>query len=245
LAQAVNRAESRQPPAGKHMNMSLRPSQLVLVTAGALGCLTGSPAAQEPARPPADHLQHHFDPARDAQRFDDPSREAWQLPDRVIAALGLRPDASVADIGAGTGYFTVRLARVVPKGMVYAVDIEPRMLDHIRTRAAAANLANVATVQAAPGGPNLPKPVDVVLVVDTYHHLPDRPAYFAGLRKALAPGARVAIVDFRKSSPEGPPPEFRFEPQQINDEMGRAGYDLDATHDFLPRQYFLVFRPKG
>jgi SAM-dependent methyltransferase len=82
-----------------------------------------------------------------------------------------------------------------------------------------------------------------VLVVDTYHHLPNRPAYFRELQKSLAPGGRVAIIDFRKDSPEGPPPEFRFEADQIVGEMTQAGYRLDAKHDFLPRQHFLVFRP--
>ena len=99
------------------------------------------------------------------------------------------------------------------------------------------------TLQASGTSANLARPVDVVLVVDTYHHLPDRPTYFRELQKSLAPGGRVAIIDFRKDSPDGPPPEFRFEADQIVGEMKQAGYRLDAKHDFLPRQHFLVFRP--
>ena len=210
-----------------------------------LACAGTALTAQQPQPPhKPDHMQHRFDdPDRYAKSFDDPAREAWQLPARVIEALALSPTASIADIGAGTGYFSIRLAKAVPRGLVYAVDIEPAMLEHVRKRSAAEHLANVVTVQASGTSPTLPKPVDVVIVVDTYHHLPSRPTYFSDLRKSLAPGGRVAIIDFRKDAPEGPPPEFRFEADQIVGEMAQAGYRLDARHDFLPRQHFLVFSP--
>jgi ubiquinone/menaquinone biosynthesis C-methylase UbiE len=215
----------------------------VLVTTVAAVCLATSLQAQQPPSPKPDHMQHRFDdPERFAKSFDDPARDQWQMPDRVITALGLGRGNTVADIGAGTGYFSVRLARAVASGTVYAVDVEHAMLDYIRKRAAAERLSNVVPVHASSASPNLPKPVDLVLIVDTYHHLPDRASYFASLRKSLVPGGRVAIVDFRKSSPEGPPPEFRFEAEQIIDEMKEAGYTLDARHDFLPRQHFLIFR---
>jgi SAM-dependent methyltransferase len=207
-------------------------------------CAGVASAAQQKPQSKPDHMQHRFDdPERYAKSFDDPERDKWQMPARVIAALKLSPEAAVADIGAGTGYFTVRLARAVPRGSVFAVDVEAAMLEHIRKRATAEKLANVTTVQASPTGPNLPKPVDVVLVVDTYHHLPSRPTYFRDLAKALVAGGRVAIIDFRKDSPEGPPVEFRFDAEQIIGEMKQAGYELDSHHDFLPRQHFLVFRP--
>ena len=100
----------------------------------------------------------------------------------------------------------------------------------------------MVTVQASSTSPNLPSAVGLVIIVDTYHHLPNRPAYFRELKKSLADGGRVAIIDFRKDSPEGPPPEFRFEADQIIGEMKQAGYRLDSRHDFLPRQQSLVFR---
>jgi ubiquinone/menaquinone biosynthesis C-methylase UbiE len=211
----------------------------------AFGYLSLAVAAQQPQpqRKP-DHMHHRFDdPERYAKSFDDPARDGWQMPARVIDVLGLSPSASVADIGAGTGYFSVRLAKAVPGGHVYAVDVEPTMLEHIRKRAVGERLQNLVTVQANATSPNLPKPVDIVLIVDTYHHLPSRPTYFRELTTSLATGGRVAIIDFRKDSPEGPPPEFRFEADQIVGEMKQAGYRLDARHDFLPRQHFLVFRP--
>jgi FkbM family methyltransferase len=203
----------------------------------------GTLAARQTSSSQPDHLRHRFDdPARLAKSFDDPARDAWQLPDRVLEALVLSRDAPMADIGAGTGYFTVRLARAHPKGVVYAVDVEPAMLEHVRARAAAERLPNIQTVQATATSPNLPGPVELVLIVNTYHHLPSRPTYFSDLKKSLTPSARVAVIDFRKDAPEGPPPEFRFEPDRIIGEMKAAGYELDATHDFLPRQHFLIFR---
>ena len=149
---------------------------------------------------------------------------------------------SVADIGAGTGYFSMRLAKVSPGLTVYSADIEPAMVEHLRQRAAAEKLTNVVPVLAGTTSPNLPRPVDVVLIVDTYHHIGDRVAYFRALKTSLTPSGSVAIIDFRKDSPEGPPVEFRFTVEQIENEMKQAGYRLDAQYDFLPRQHFLIFR---
>jgi cyclopropane fatty-acyl-phospholipid synthase-like methyltransferase len=191
-------------------------------------------------------MQHRFDdPARYAKSFDDPARDQWQMPDRVIGALNLAPGQRVADIGAGTGYFSVRLARSAAKPTVFAVDLEPKMVEHLTARARAEHLPNLRAVQASETSPNLPESVDVVLVVDTYHHIGGRAAYFAALKGRLTPGGRVAIVDFRKDAGgEGPPAHFRFTPEQVTAEMAQAGYELDRAHDFLPRQLFLVYRAR-
>jgi SAM-dependent methyltransferase len=202
-----------------------------------------APIAQAPAQ--THHMEHRFDdPERYAKSFDDPARNQWQLPDRVIAALGLLPGQTVADIGAGTGYFTVRLARASARPRVFAVDIEPSMVAYLRHRAEKEGLSNVVAVQASDRGPNLPEPVDVVLIVDTYHHIPDRVKYFTALKNSIKPGGRLAIVDFRKDAPEGPPPQFRFTPDQISGELVQAGFALRQQHDFLPRQIFLVYQAK-
>lgn len=217
----------------------------VLAVCAAMVLPSPSPA-QHHHQAGQDHHQHSFDePERYAQAFDDPSRDAWQMPDRVIGALSLEPTERVADIGAGTGYFSVRLAAAVPDGTVYAVDIEPAMLEHTRERAAASGISNLRPILAGSDSPNLPEPVDAILIVNTYHHLPNRPTYFRDLASRLTPRGRIAIVDYRKDSPEGPPVEFRFEPEHIAAEMQQAGYVLDARHDYLPRQHFLVFRPAG
>jgi ubiquinone/menaquinone biosynthesis C-methylase UbiE len=164
------------------------------------------------------------------------------MPARVIEALNLAPGQIVADVGAGTGYFTVRLAASPAKPKVYAVDIEPSMVEHVRHRAMHDGLKNVEAVLAASDRTNLPEPVDLVLIVDTYHHLPRRVSYFKALRAVMRPGARLAIIDFRKGAPSGPPEEFRFTPAQISAELADAGFSLETTHDFLPRQIFLVYR---
>jgi SAM-dependent methyltransferase len=200
---------------------------------------TGPPASQP------DHFAHRFDnPSEYVDRFDDPKRDEWQMPERVIAALALKAGESVADIGAGTGYFTIRLAKSAAKPVVYAVDIEPSMVEHTLGRAKQEQLGNVIGVKAEADRTNLPAPVDVVLIVDTFHHLQNRVAYFQGLKQQLKPGARVAIIDWRKDSPEGPPVEFRYSPEQISAELAQAGLALEESHDFLPRQHFLIFRAR-
>jgi ubiquinone/menaquinone biosynthesis C-methylase UbiE len=190
-----------------------------------------------------DHFAHRFDNAEElAKNFDDPARDHWQMPARVIDALQLKAGDVVADIGSGTGYFTVRLAQSPAAPKVYAVDIEPSMRDYVTRRAAREGLKNVTAVLAGADRTNLPEKVDVALLVDTFHHIPKRVAYFAALKGELKPNARLAIIDFRKDSPEGPPVEFRFEPDQINAELAQAGFVVQETYDFLPRQMFLVYR---
>jgi len=212
---------------------------LSVVFLAAAVMVVGQSNAQEKSH--ADHMEHHFDPKESAKTFDDPARDSWQMPDRVIAALSLKPGQIVADIGAGTGYFSVRLAKSPSAPKVYAADIEPSMVEYLRDRAAKEGLKNVVAVQAAADTPNLPEPVDVVLIVDTYHHIGDREIYFRKLTKWLKPGGRVAIIDFKPDSPEGPPREFRFPVERFRTEMSKAGYRLAARNEFLPRQNFLIF----
>ena len=216
--------------------MALRRAALLLALAAAL-----TAQAQHGDQP---HHQRFDDAERWSRVFDDPARDAWQKPGEVIRALALAPDAVVADIGAGTGYFAMRLARAVPQGRVYGADLEPDMVRFLGERAAKEGLANVRPVRAAESGPNLPEPVDLALVVDTYHHIVRRPAYFGALKAQLRPGGRVAIVDFTLDSPTGPPRRHRVPPEAVKAELERAGYRLLAEHGFLPHQYFLVFAPR-
>jgi SAM-dependent methyltransferase len=130
----------------------------------------------------------------------------------------------------------VRLAKSEAAPRVYAADIEPSMVSYLRERATKEGLKNVIAVQAAADRPNLPGPVDLILIVDTYHHIADRETYFRRLAKSLRPGGRVVIIDFKPDSPEGPPKEFRVPLEKFKSEMGKAGYKFTAQHDFLPRQ---------
>jgi len=148
----------------------------------------------------------------------------------------------VGDIGAGTGYFFVRPARSKADPQGYAVDIQPSMVSYVRERTAKEGMSNVTVVQAAADRPNLPKPVDVILMVTTYHPIGGAVAYFRRLVSSLKSGGRVAIIDFNPDSPVGPPKEFCFPPDRFEFAMREAGYTLiEQQHAFLPRQYFLVF----
>jgi len=209
-----------------------------LVFSAIAGLLSGPAAAQTP------HThQHTFEDAdKWAKVFDDPERDAWQKPHEVIRALALKPDAVVADIGAGTGYFSVRLAHMLPQGRVYGVDTEPGMVKHLADRAKREGLNNVTAVAGKPGDPRLPGKADLVILVDVYHHVEDRERYFRQLQNSLKPGGRIAIIDFRMDSPVGPPQRARIEPGLVKAEMARAGYVMAQEHAFLPNQYFLVFQ---
>jgi ubiquinone/menaquinone biosynthesis C-methylase UbiE len=187
------------------------------------------------------------DPAYWSKVFDDPARDAWQRPAEVAAALGVRPGQTVADLGAGTGYFTRPLAEVVgPTGTVLAVDVEPNLIAYLRERAAREHLSNVRAVLAAADDPRLPAAgVDAVLVVDTYHHIDDRIGYFSRLRRALRPAGRVAVVDWQKRPlPVGPEMDHKLAREQVVEEMQGAGYRRVDEPTFLPYQYFLVFQPR-
>lgn len=189
-------------------------------------------------------MHHSFDDAESwAARFDDPARDSWQKPDDVIKALALPPDAVVADLGAATGYFAVRFAKAVPKGHVYGVDIESAMVDYLKKRAEKEGLANLTAVLAAPDDAKLPAPVDLVLVVNTYHHIDARPAYFTRLAASMKPGARLAIIDYTPKSKMGPPAEFKLEPSAVKAELESGGW-VQVAESLLPEQYFLVFQRK-
>ena len=188
------------------------------------------------------HHSRFDDPKKWSATFDDPERDKWQMPDRIIAALELRPSDLVADIGAGTGYLAVRIARQLKSGTVFAVDVEPNMVKHLAERAQANGIANLRAVVGSETSPKLPEPVDVAILLNVYHHLSERTDYFKRLHSSLKPGGRVAIIDFRPESPAGAPKHMRLPADRIRSEMTAAGYVPAGSHDFLPRQNFLLFR---
>jgi len=187
-------------------------------------------------------VQHQNHPPRSAGEYakilEDPARDAWQKPHEVLMALALRPEEAVADIGAGSGYFSRRLA--LHAGKVYAVDIDGKLLEMTKANAP----ANVETVLASANDPKLaPASVDTIFFCDVLHHIGERPAYYAKLDKALRPGGRIVMIDFHKRDlPVGPPVSMKLSEEEVIAEMRSAGFVLARKHDFLPHQYFLEFR---
>ncbi|MFT3771385.1 MAG: class I SAM-dependent methyltransferase [Minicystis sp.] len=214
----------------------------------ALGSLVA--CAPEAAAPSPDHHHHHGGPlvhrfenaAQWAKQFDDPARDAWQRPADVIAAMKITPGMTVADLGAGTGYFLPHLARATgPKGKVIALDVEPDMVRYMSERAAREGLANVEARVVPFHDPALPAgSVDRILVVDTWHHIDGRPAYAGKLRDALSPGGAVFVVDFKRDAHFGPPPEHRLAPEQVMDELRGGGLDAQLVPAGLPEQYIVA-----
>ncbi len=179
--------------------------------------------------------------------FDDPEREAWQQPDRVIAALDLAPGMTVADLGAGTGYFSSRLCRALGNsGLLFSVETEAKLLEYLRGRAEKEGCANLIPVLASVDNPRLPPAsLDLLFIVDTFHHIDSRLEYFRSAASTLKPKGRLAVIDWKQGElPEGPSPKHKVSAQQVISEMNDAGYRLAVQHDFLKYQYFLVFTVK-
>lgn len=181
------------------------------------------------------------------QRLEGSERAAWQKPDEVIAALGVRAGDVAAEAGAGPGYFSLRLARAVgQEGHVFAADVEPRMLEVLCERIVAARIENVTPILSLPGDPLLPPAsCDLALIVDTFHHFPDGAAYLRRLARALKPGGRIVNIDFfERELPVGPPPAHKLSREAFLRIASEAGLALESEQTFLPYQYFLVLRPR-
>jgi len=175
------------------------------------------------------------------------SRDAMQHPDEIMAALAFRPGERVADVGAGSGYFTLRVARAVGEtGKVWALDIRQEMLDFIAGRLASEDLRNVELGLVTPDDPGLPVGgVDTILMVDVFHYIQERTAYAEKLRRALAPGGRLVVIDFRYD-PEAerefaPPVEQQVRREDLDRALAAAGLRVVASYDFLPEQYFVIY----
>src|SRR5262245_42795073 len=205
--------------------------------------------ATENARAASDDATatHSFgDVAQWEKVFDDPARAGWQQPAAIVAALAITPGMAVADLGGAAGHLE-RAAREAAgaRGVVYAVEIEPNLVTHLRERAEKEGTANVVPVLASRDSPRLPAGrVDRILLLDTYHHIDGRVAYFGHLRGALAPGGRIVIVDWEKREDTiGPELTHRLPREQVEDEMRRAGYRRLETAVPLEHQYVLSFTP--
>lgn len=182
-------------------------------------------------------------PQEAASWLERPARDHEEYPDRVITEMELAPDAEVADLGAGTGYFTFRLAERLPQGRVYAVDIQPEMLEIVQRRAQAWGTANVVPVQASETDPGLsPESVDAVLLVDAYHEFSYPFEVMSAVVRALRPGGHVFLIEYRGEDAQLPVmPRHKLSEAQARREMAAVGLRWRETRRFLPSQHFIVF----
>ena len=179
----------------------------------------------------------------DLSELEQPDRDEWQRPDKIMDVLGIGEASFVADLGAGSGWFTIKLAgRVGPNGRVYAEDIQRPMIQAIKIRVDRLGLKNVTTVLGEKADPQIPVPVDAVLICDAYHEMEQPVALLRNMAAKLKPGGRIGIVDFTKDG-GGPGPEMddRVDPETVIRDVQAAGLVLRSRETFLKYQYMLVF----
>jgi SAM-dependent methyltransferase len=189
----------------------------------------------------------HNDPKAYIGALDDPGRDTYQKPQDVLAALNIRPGEVIADIGAGSGYFTFPLARRVgERGKVYAVDVSPDMILQLNRRIRDLRSTNVVSVLSDADDPLLPSAsVDRFFFCDSWHHIENQPKYLSQIKKLLKPRGEVVMIDFHKKElPVGPPLRMKIAREDLIKQMNDNGFRLAREHTFLPYQYFLVFAAK-
>lgn len=186
------------------------------------------------------------DPRQYQQTLENPERLSALQVDRVVATLGIAEGMRIADLGAGTGVFTIPLAKAAGKtGRVYAVDVDPGLLAIVNDKAKIASLPTVQTIVAGDVDPKIPEPVDLIFICDTMHHLPNQSEYVKGLTKFLRPGGRVAVIDFLEGHWPAGHESFTITPAQVDGWMNAAGFVRAEAHDFLATNFFHVYRQKG
>jgi ubiquinone/menaquinone biosynthesis C-methylase UbiE len=227
-----------------------RKEPLMKIAVMTLALMFGSVAAQAQdavKRDPKEMHRLHNDPKAYMKALDDPKRDEYQKPHEVLSALNLKPGEVIADIGAGTGYFTFRLAHHVgDKGRVYAVDVSPDMVRHVNRRIRDSKTTNVVTLLADPDDPLLAdQSVNRFFICDVWHHVENQTKYLALMKKILKPGGEIVMIDFHKKElPFGPPLKMKIAREDLIKQIEGNGFKLAKEHTFLAHQYFLVFTPK-
>jgi len=226
----------------RHLHGGWSAAAALVCAARVLACLLALGMATADAQTRTRHGKL-FAP-QDLGLLEGPDRDLWQSPDQIMDALGIAEGSVVADIGAGGGWFTIRLARRVgTNGIVYAEDIQPQMLEATGRRVAREGLRNVHTLLGTSEDPRLPaSALDAVLIVDTYHELENPDALLRNIAKSLKPQGRVGVVDFKRDGlGPGPALEERVDAESIVRDAEGAGLKLLRRETFLPYQFMLVF----
>lgn len=212
------------------------------------------PAAHDPSNPPIDCPLHEqgvntgaLRPFAETEKYieflERADRAAWQKPDAVVAALHLAGTETLVDVGAGSGYFTFRFAKALPRGKVIATDVDPEMIRHIHHKVLTQGIRNVKVVLAGPKDPSVDAAADVVFVCDVIHHVDGREAWLRKLAAEMKPGARLVVIEFKEGKlPEGPPEPVKIPKAKLVSMLEAAGFSLQADDPkLLPYQTFLTF----
>jgi ubiquinone/menaquinone biosynthesis C-methylase UbiE len=221
---------------------------LLIILLAALALFPANLTAQDAVSRGASQMHRlHNDPKAYIGALEDPQRDTYQKPHEVLTALSLKPGEVIADIGAGSGYFTFPIAHHLgPEGKVYAVDVSPDMILHLNRRIRDLKTTNVVSVLADPDDPLLPEQsVDRFFICDVWHHVENPSKYLGMIKKELKPGGQVIMIDFHKKELAfGPPMEMKIAREDLIKQMESNGFRLAKEHSFLPYQYFLVFVPR-
>jgi ubiquinone/menaquinone biosynthesis C-methylase UbiE len=227
---------------------------IALASGASLG-VAAEPPAHDAAHPPpidcplhqrgvqADSLRPFAESERYIEFLDRPERDEWQRPETVVAALGLRGTETVADVGAGSGYFAFRFAKALPRGKVVAIDVDPEMVRHVHHKVMAERIENVRAVLTDPQDPGIDTAADVVFVCDVLHHVQAREPWLKRMFAEMRPGARLVVVELKEGKlPEGPPESVKIPKARLTSMIAGAGFRLVAEDArLLPYQVFLVF----
>ena len=221
--------------------------KLIVSLIALLALPLSAPAQDEVKRDHHQMHQLHRDSRAYIGMLEDPKRDAYQKPHEVMRTLDIRQGEVIADIGAGSGYFTFRLAHHVgDNGRVYAVDVSPDMILHLNRRIRELKAMNVSSILADPDDPLLPeRSVNRFFFSDSWHHIENQPKYLSLIKKMLKPGGEIIMIDFHKKElPVGPPMQMKIAREDLIKQMENNGFRLMKEHTFLPYQYFLVFVPQ-
>jgi ubiquinone/menaquinone biosynthesis C-methylase UbiE len=190
---------------------------------------------------------HDMKPFEDTQKYIDflerSDRAIWQKPDAVIQEMHLSGTEKIADVGAGSGYFTFRFSQALPQGKVYAIDIEPEMLRHIHHKAMTEGVNNVEVIKSTPDDPKVPAEVDLVFVCDVIHHVKDRELWLRKLAVQMKKGSQLVVIEFKEGDlPQGPPAAVKIPKRKLIDMIIEHNFKLNRDKaDLLPYQEFLIF----
>jgi ubiquinone/menaquinone biosynthesis C-methylase UbiE len=193
---------------------------------------------------------NHMKPFADMEKYieflERKDRAIWQRPDTVISSMNLKGTETIADVGAGSGYFSFRFASKLPKGKVIAIDIEPEMIRHIHHKVMSSDIKNIEVVLASEDDPKVSEKVDIVFICDVLHHLKNRAEWLNKLSSEISKGAKLILIEFKEGNlPEGPPEKIKISSKEMLAVVSQAGFTLIRKNTtLLPYQNYFEFEKK-